>query len=92
MIWPHGLEIFPNLKGRYLHIVSDYRDPPYTQEDDNAIKINFCTIIVTGTRYVRNFPIETTQLIVNKGESLVVPISHVESELIIANELVIDVR
>ena len=85
--WPHGLEVFPNLEGRYLHIVSDYSS--FTNDD---LKHILCSLIVTGTRYVRNEPIESYILTMTQYESLTLSISHVVSQLTIGNQIEVDVR
>ena len=104
--WPHGLEIFPNLEGQYLHIVADYQDAPNMYYDYNLYdyypKLTFCTVIVTGTRYIRRLTDEDQGIDWSNNHVSVIKkdldalttlsMSHIESELTIANQLIIDVR
>ena len=90
-VWPHGLEIFPNLQGRYLHIVGDLSSTNVNPSNPELPRLTFCTVIVTGTRYVRKDEVNSS-LSINQGESLTFSLTHIESELTIANQLSIDVR
>ena len=89
MVWPFGGEHWCNAEGDHVHIVADLGHLMMGGDYEMSI----CSLGVMGTRYVRDGePTLPAEIYLLPGQSTVVALGHIYSEIEIGTKLAIDVR
>ena len=85
-VWNYGKEVWCNLEGRYMHIISDLKHLA-----GQGYSMELCSIGVMGTQYIRDEILSDTVEIA-KEEILYLTIPNIYSALAIGNQLDINLR